>query len=151
MTNKVKALILLAVALGSYAFGRFSVPEKIKVIEVEKTVTKEKTDRKKEVNRKITKRKITRPDGTVEEISRIVDKSKDTTKKDSSITNDKTKESETAKSSSKLTVDVLTGVSFTQPSFVYGLSIGRDMVGPVRMGAWALTSGHIGLSLGLSF
>jgi hypothetical protein len=147
--NEVIAVLILMAT--SFAFGRFYAPEKVKVIEVEKKTTTEKKDSSRESNKKIIKKKVTKPDGTVTEITREEDSTKSSRNSDKTDTTEKSKTSETTKSSSRLSIQALAGVQLSDKSLTYGLAVSRNLIGPLRIGVFGLTSGQVGCSLGLDF
>lgn len=156
MGTKTKVIIIAVSLLASYAFGRWSAPEKVKIetkiVEVEKKVKHE--DKKSEKHKKTTIVEITLPDGS---------KQKTTTITDDTETESKTKETDTAKrsetdtkevtrSSSKVTVSALAGAfvnKFGLP--VYGVAVSKPVLGPITVGAFGFQNGMGGLSVGLTF
>ncbi len=160
MTTRNK-LILAAVALAtSFAFGRYTVPQKIEIrhevvtVEVEKKDTHK--DQQTEQNRKTTETEITRPDGT-----KVRRKVTETEKKtDTEIKQTVERERDQKVTDSKvvttfqgLSVSFIAGPNFTDlgSGYVYGGHISRPFLGPVSLGVWGLSSGHGGISLGLQF
>ncbi len=142
MNFKTKIIISLSALLVSFAAGRFLTPEKIKTeirtIEVEKIVVK--------VEHKI----ITiheKPDGS-KETTEIVDTN--TNSHTDSSSKDSLKEE--TKSKSYVNISVLGASKFpldTNP-LVYGLSIQKNVLGPITAGIFGLTDKTIGISLGLN-
>lgn len=163
-------LVILAVG---FAFGRYSAPEKIKIeketVIVEKTTKETKENAKTHTGRDKKYRKIivelVHPDGTKETRTEIVE---DTTtnrvtekrtdsreENDSTTTSKETKTIETGRS--KLIVSAMAGPSLSLSSGLslgpisYGAHIQRNFLGPIMIGAWGLSSGTGGFSLGLMF
>lgn len=156
MTNKVKVIISVVAIATSFAFGRWSAPEKIKTeiktVEVEKKTDDKQTDNKD--HKTITIIETTKPDGTKTKTTTITDdrdnKSEDKSTDDLSKTTDQTKE--VSKSSSPITVSVLAGLDISSPAVpIYGLSITRPILGPITLGVFGMTNRTGGLSVGLTF
>lgn len=143
MTSQSKVIISVIVLAVVFAAGRQSVPEKVKTeiqkVEVEKVVT-------------VVKREVVtvreNPDGSKE--TTIVT---DTTTNSQTNTNASNQTTEEIKKGKKLNVSLLAGTSpsLNLTELVYGASISKELVGPVTVGAWALTNKSIGLSVGLNF
>lgn len=122
----LKYISILAVGI---ALGYYFMPTKVT------TVTKEVIKR----DIKIVERKVTRPDGTVEETKETVDKSKES--------NDSTTITDT-RSLNLLQVSVSTDFG-VQP--IYAVTYSRRFFGPVLLGVSASTDGTIGVVAGLEF
>lgn len=143
MTSQSKVIISVIVLAVVFTAGRQSVPEKIKTeiqtVEVEKVVT-------------VVKKEIVtikeNPDGSKE--TTIIT---DTTTDSKTNTNASNQTTEETKKGKKLNVSILAGTSpsFNLTELVYGASISKELIGPVTVGAWALTNKSIGLSVGLNF
>lgn len=132
----IGGVIIIVIA---FCAGRFFAPEKIKVevktVEVEKVVTK--VQHKKVVIRQ-------NKDGSKETVI-ITDTKSDEKSKGKSQTD--TKEIVNGK---KLNVSALVGTTFPLNP-VFGVSANKEILGPVTAGAWGLSNGTFGLSLGLNF
>lgn len=155
MTLKSKIFLVGLALLASYAFGRFSAPEKVKIekqiVEVEKKVTDR--DAEKNTKKTTTTTKITHPDGRVEETTTVVEetnrKSSKTETSESGKSSSET--TETTYSSSKVSVSGLWGIQIGTPGVVYGASISKPILGPITVGAFGLSNGIVGGSIGLTF
>jgi len=153
MNNKTKVIIAVSAILVSFASGRFLTPTK--VVTVVKTVEVEKktSASDKKTHKETTIVESTKPDGTKETTTKIVEV--DDTKKHS--TDDITKQSESTstvtKGGSRLSVSALAGVSLSNFSGgpIYGASVSRELLGPISLGVWGLNNSTAGISLGLSF
>lgn len=153
MTYKVKIALAFVVFLSTFAFGRFSAPEKVRIetktVEVEKTKTN--TDHDKHKSTTVTE--VVKPDGTRTMVTQTTEDDK--TNRKTISTNDTTtdKVKEVTKSGMHLTIDVITGVDLfhSNPNIVYGLSFGANVLGPIRVGAFGLSTGVSGVSVGLYF
>lgn len=142
MRNIIIVIILL---ISSFAYGRYSAPTKVemKVVTVEKVVTQQ-------VVHTVTKI-IDKPDGTKET---TITQDKDTEiRKDTS----KDKQSQIIVAHTDVNVSLLVGAQphlFQGASIgpvVYGVSTSKSLLGPISIGAWALSDYTAGLSLGLNF
>lgn len=153
MTTKTKIVIYAVSIATAVAIGRYSAPEKVRV--ETKTVTVEKkvesVDKEHELHKKTTITETQKPDGTKETKTVITYDSN--THVDGTTIDDKnttlTSSKEVTKSSSNLNVYGLVGTDFKTP--VYGGHISREVIGPISLGAWALTNRTVGFSLGLRF
>jgi hypothetical protein len=132
-----KSILLAAVcsALLGYAFGRWGHPVKVtetKVVEVER-----------QDKSKITQVETVKPDGT-----RVI---RTRTQRDVD-TSRKTKAEKTADYGGRVGIAFLSGVHVHSPAqLLYGGHITAPVLGPIRAGAWGLSNGTLGVSLGLDF
>lgn len=156
MTTKLKVILSLVALLSAYSVGRWSAPEKIvekiKTVEVIKEVKVKETD--KERHKKVTITETTRPDGTVEKTTVITDDRSSSTTSNTNTDSNTTMESskEVINSSSRVTIMALAGVNPTAVGVpMYGAYIGKPILGPITLGAWALSNPSFGLGLGLTF
>lgn len=156
MSTKVKVIIVIVGLVTAAAVGRWTAPEKVRVetktVEVEKESTKTNID--KDVKKITTTTTTKKPDGTVS--TTTVTTSEDTSKINRDKEDDKTVTSDTVKevtrSSSKLILSAMAGASVTSLSTsIYGGSIQKSVLGPITVGAWGMSNGTAGLSLGLLF
>jgi hypothetical protein len=154
MNLKTKILSCVAALLLSFAVGRWAAPTKVvtetKTVEVEKKT--DTVDRNKDTHKTTVTTTTERPDGTKETKTTVVEDTKSNTKKTdtdtNTITEDKIKTVERARD--KVTLSVLGGISFGQAQTItYGGEISKPLLGPIRMGVFGLTSGTVGVSLGL--
>jgi len=152
MTTRLKVLLSILIILTSYAIGRWSSPEKVKIethtVEVEK-----KQDEEVSKDHKITTIVVTTHiDGTKTTTTTIAD-DKYTDDKSSDVVHSTTDtEKETTYSSSKTTVSALVGVNLTKAALPdYGLGVSKPVLGPVTIGVFGFKSGEIGASVGLTF
>lgn len=150
MNNKTKVIIAIVGLAASFAFGRYSVNDP----EV-KTSIKGKEDVTKSVDKDTKKRSTT-----------TVTESPDGSKSTTTVTEEETSERrDTAKSRETsidqssvpvvrrtLNVSALVGVrAFDNLQPIYGASITKEVLGPITVGVWGLSSGTGGVSVGLSF
>lgn len=151
METKYKVLIGVAVVATSFAAGRYTVPEKVrvetKVVEVEKKVK----DTEKNKSKKTVIVKKEKPDGEKEVTTTITENtnSSSVTATDKKTDSDST--SEKTRAASKLTIAPMIGFNVQTGQPVWGASVSRDLFGPVNMGLWGLSNGTCGVSIGISF
>lgn len=151
MNLKTKIITCVVVIATAFAFGRYSVqsPTVKTIIDTQTDVQKNKDKDTHTVTTIVT---IKNPDGTVTETKKI-----DTTTETKSTEND-TKSSHidqtiTPPKLSKLNISVLGGNDFSRGLLVptYGLSINKEFIGPITIGAFGLMNGVVGVSIGLNF
>lgn len=168
LTTSKKAVIIVVYTIICIAIGRYSAATLEKTTkETTKTEVKTETkDEKKDVktkkDKKLKKVKIekTNPDGSKETtITTTIDTSdKSVTKKDDKTTKtDDNKETSketkvVERNSSKLNLGFLVGDDILNPTIgpSYGGYVNKEVLGPITIGAFGLSSGTCGLSLGLS-
>lgn len=141
-----KNIIVVVVIVTTFALGRYSVQEPEVKLDI---VTDKQTDTHKVQNKKkittITKDK----DG--KEVTTITEEDVITTDKNSNSTS-KISETITPPKTNTINISALAGMSldrFGTP--VYGVSITKQLIGPITVGAFGLTDKTIGLSIGLNF
>lgn len=144
MNLKTKIILGLVALTIAFAIGRYTKRQDViinKETEIEKNKEKEKDKHKVTVI-------VKTPDG------------KETT----TITEDTTtREKETQKTVDKLYQEIksrhnLINVSalvgndgFKSLTPVYGISVSKEILGPITVGAWGMTNSSVGLSVGLNF
>lgn len=139
ITVIIIALILLAVA---FAAGRYSV-KFVTTTEVTKTDEKRQEETKKDTRTVIVKA----PDGTT---TTTIDTHVDTRIVDTTRTTDEVKTVTNTRKT--VNVAILGSYDFSsQKTPDFGLSISKEVLGPMTVGVWAMKSGVIGVSLGLNF
>lgn len=161
MENLKKAGIVIILMLVAFGAGRFASPTKVVTKVEEKVVNKEvvkwktKTVIEETKNKEIIITKTVKPDGTVVETKRIVDKG--------TVSKDSSKDSQTEKESSKskITVEVkeksppswtISGLARYKDGGVdFGASAYKRVLGPVGVGVFGIQKGEIGVSMGFSF
>lgn len=149
MSNKTKLGIFVASILVSFACGRYTVqaPEVKTSKNTEQDVKKEadKDTQTHEVSVEVKK-----PDGTIQ-----VTTTTDTTtiaKVDTSVQTDtQFKQDVIPPKTNTLNVSLLVGLDITRQAPVYGGSLTKQLLGPITIGAFGLTNGTVGGSIGLNF
>ena len=138
MNLKLWSLSLLSVAALAYATGRYFQPAKIEI----KEVVKEIEVIKKDVRTVI--REVVKTDGSKETVTVIEDKSKETSKKESS------KETIITNAKPQWRVQGLADLT-TLASPVYGVGIERRILGPIFVGGFVKANREYGVSVSLEF
>lgn len=130
--------IALAGVIGA-ACGYYLAPSKV----VTKTVVQKEVQKNNNVDTHITRTK--KPDGTVITIISKEDKSTTQTSVHKDSTTTVTREHDSLMIRALIAGDIRSG------TISYGLGIDKKVLGPFYIGAFGLTSGVIGTSIGLSF
>lgn len=148
MENKYKVIIALTLILTSFAFGRYSAPETIKTVEIEKKTEDKTKDIDKHKDTVIVE--VINPDGTKTTTTKTVEDTN--TKVTDKKTSETSKTEEETKSSSKTTLAALSGVQLQgTPEVVYGASVHRPIFGPIGIQVFGLSSKTFGIGLSLTF
>lgn len=143
MDTKYKIIIGVVALLVAFAFGRYSAPK----IPDSHTVT----DTTKEVQKNADTHKTTTitetPDG-----KKVTTITEDTITKSSSESDTKKDQTITAPKTSIINISALAGLD-TGRGFTptYGISANKELIGPITVGAFGLTNGTIGVSVGVNF
>ena len=154
MSNKVKVLIVAAVALVCFAVGRYTAPSKVtvqtKVVEVDHKV--DDSDTKTHEHKKVVI--VTKPDGT--SVTTITDSTNSDTKDHSvdisTTTTNQTTTTDKSKNFNNLTVYALAGSNLLHGGAItYGAMVTKPLLGPVFMGLFGMTNLTCGASIGLTF
>lgn len=133
--NKTRIILTVAAGLLLFALGRYSAS-----LTSQQTVTKDDTHT---VVKRVTVR-TKQPNGSVQT---VVTENRDVTERSTETARTVAAPKQT------LSISGLAGVDITNKLLtpVYGLSITKQVVGPITAGAFGMTSGVVGLSLGVNF
>jgi hypothetical protein len=140
--NILIGILLLLVA---FAIGRYTTQATV----ITKTVTK--TDETQHLNEHqhetIVEKKS--PDGTDTVVTTIDSAQSDTVQTDT-ITQSQTK---TVTGSSKINLSALATTNIHSPfgAPAYGLSVSKEVAGPITAGLFGLSNGTVGISIGINF
>lgn len=160
MNTKQTLLLIIIVFIIGLATGRYTLPAKIEVHEVVKTIIDDKkTDDKKTVvdANKDTVVTVTKyPDGRIVTETHYVDKSTTTTvdnkKEDDSTKTTDDKTSVTTYDTNRYHLSLLAGKDLSNLTGTsVGLSVDKKFIGPISLGLFGFTNKNVGLSIGLSF
>jgi hypothetical protein len=161
MSNWTKGLIVLALMAASFAGGYYLTPTKTVIktvtVEVEKKTSDKTQDTEKNKHKKVIITETTYPDGRKEKVTVIDYDFKEVTHSDQHDTSDTSKTTsdskEVSRAGPKWHIAGLGGLdihsSLVTP--VYGAAVSRDILGPISVGAFGLTNGVGGVSIGISF
>ena len=120
-----------------FAFGRYSVrPQDVK--------TKENMEITKEVKKRIEIVKVKKPDGT-ETTNTVITEDTNTDIKKVVET------STTTKPSKKINISLMAESRLNEYKPEYGVSVSKEILGPITAGLYAKTSGTVGITLGINF
>lgn len=142
-------VVILLASLFVFTLGRYSAQNP----EVKTTVDTTK-DVKKDLNENIQTHEVSisekDPDGTTKTTT-----TKDTTtvKKVDTITDTTTKITQDVipPKTNTVSVSILAGYDITRQGPVYGASLTKQVLGPITIGAFGLSNGTVGGSIGLQF
>ena len=149
LSTKTKVILVSAGLIISFASGRYSVSKP----EIS-TNTKADTTLQQEVDKQLNTQTVIvyekAKDGTEKTTETITDLSREET-----VAKEKESEAQvttvTPPKNNQYRVDVLAGIGITNPYPVYGASVSKQFIGPISLGAWGLSNGTVGLSIGVSF
>jgi len=160
MTTKTKVVLTIVALATSFAFGRYFAPTKIKIqekiVEVDTKSSDKTTEATRDKRKETVVKEVVKPDGTRETETRTIEEttaSKGTKEKTSETkTTESEKSTEITRSTGRLNISALASVDTSKPTQVnYGLSVTRDVIGPISIGVFGFTNKTYGASLGLSF
>ena len=141
------SLMALLLTLG-FAAGRYTAKPEVKIVEKIKTDTQ--TDTQKNVHTIVKTIVVKEPTGEQRtETTTDTTSTTDTEKHQTQVAD--IQQTPSAKSG-RITVQGLIGMRITEPGVpLYGIAASKEFIGPVSIGAFGLTNGTVGLSLGVSF
>lgn len=142
MNYKIVVLVVAATVSG-FALGRYSSTNR----EKENTVI---TDTSKNTETDTTKNTTIekRPDGS--EVTKIIEET--TTKTEERKQQEKKMEELITAARRSVNISGLLGYDLSaKPLPIYGASFSKEFIGPITLGAWGLTNGSLGISIGVNF
>lgn len=140
LTKIILGVIALAIA---FALGRYVAPDHTKIEDVQTDTTKEKEQDKHKVTVI-----VKAPDGTQ---TTTITEDTETRQKEVQKTVDKLYE-EIKSRHNLINVSGLVGNDgFRSLSPIYGVSVSKEMIGPLTIGVWGMTNSTVGLSVGVNF
>lgn len=148
MDTKTKVIASVVVVATAFAFGRYTAPS-----DTVKTKESQQTDTNTQKNTETKKKTVITEDPSGKKVTTIEEDTTTTTKKDKT-TNTNIDQTITPSSKDILNVSALVatdGFSLTNITPVYGLSVSKNFIGPITVGAFGLTNRTIGISVGLNF
>lgn len=151
MELKTKVIIGSVALATAFAAGRFTVPEKTKIVTQTVEVEKKNQDIKQKVN-KTTKTVIVKNKDGSETITKTTNLNQNTDDQSKTTIDQSTdKSSETVRGDSKVTISALAGYDFKSGGLAYGASVSKPVIGPITIGIFGLTNETFGCSVGLTF
>lgn len=162
MENRTIVILSTLMLVTSFAFGRWTSPEKVKIetrtVEVEKKTDQLQTDTNRNRRTEVTETQITRPDGTTEKTKKTIQTAETHKETDHSASTDsstlKEESKEVTRSTGRTTVSALIGVQLrgltAASPLLYGAQVYRPVLGPIGIGIWGFTDLSFGVSLGIS-
>lgn len=140
MSNREKILIGSLALLAAFAIGRYSVPTKV----LEKSSKVVNSDLNKHTDTIVVETK--KADGSsVIETHTVSDSNK-------VVKLEEEKSTETTRHGGRVRLLALGGASITSIGLpVYGASISTNITGPIVIGGWGISSGVVGVSVGMDF
>lgn len=147
MSLKNELIINTVFVIAAFACGRYSVPKQPKVEQRVIQLTDETEHVNKDVHSVKVVKRATDGSTTVTVTTDVVDH--DTVTRDQQLN---AQTIVTPPKTSKLNVSALVSTDFTRGlAPAYGVSVSKEVLGPVTIGAFGFTSGVFGLSIGLDF
>jgi hypothetical protein len=151
MSIKIKIIVSIVVVLSTFAAGRFSV-QKPTVKTTVATQTDTHIDEKKDTHTITTTTTKKEPNGETDTIQ-VVDMTTKVHDLENQQADTQIQQTIIPPKTNTLNISGLVGNDFTKGLLAptYGVSVTKQVLGPMTVGAWGLTNGTIGLSIGLNF
>ena len=169
MDNRYKVGMVIIYTVVCLAVGRYTVSTKIvdtksstQIVNNKETKIDDKNvDKHDDKTTKQVVVQIVNKDGSAQTTTTTITEDKDniiakTDDKTVNLDNSSTINTETktiTKGGSKTNISLLGGVNLSNPAggMLYGLSVNREIIGPITLGVFGLSNGSAGLSLGINF
>jgi hypothetical protein len=149
MTTRNKYILAAVGLLAAFASGRYSVQAPTVKTQVTQQATTD-TQADKDTHRETTTITEKQPDGVVKTTTKVTEDivaKKDTESKiDTRI-----QQTVTPPEVNMLNISLLAGIDFSRQVPVYGASINKQLLSVFTIGAFGLSNGTIGASVGLNF
>lgn len=147
-STKNKVIIAVVVVMTTFALGRYSVNQTPAVRNIADSKTNKDINKDKDTHTITTITK--KPDGTITE---TIDKTTETKSQEKDQIVSHVDQTITPPKQSKLNISVLGASDFSRGLLIptYGLSVSKEVLGPVTIGAFGLMNGVVGISIGLDF
>ena len=140
MTLKTQSIILAVAVILSFGFGRYSNRTAASTKIQSETDTQTKQDQVTDKRTVIVKE----PGG--KETTSITEETHVQTRE-----NTDSQMKETVKASPQLQVSALAGLDLNAHAPTYGVAVSKQVLGPITVGAFGLTTGIVGVSIGMTF
>ena len=146
MSLKIKLISCITIAAAVFALGRYSVDPPTVASTVNRVTTTD-LDQDKDTHKKTV---IVKAPSGIETTTITEDTVTDTKEHQDDVLKSAT--TVTPQKRIALNLSVLSGVQpFVGLKPVYGVSVSKEVVGPVTAGLWGLSDGTVGISVGLDF
>jgi len=151
LSTRTKYIIVGVGFIVCFATGRFSV-NKPKIKTTIQTTQQDTTTEAKDTHTKTTITETKQPNGVDTKTTVIDQVQNDNTKSQDNITQ-QVQQTITPPKKNTLNISVLGANDFKQGILAptYGLSVTKEVLGPITVGAFGLMNGTVGLSIGLNF
>ena len=143
MDTKTKAGLIIIVMITSFSIGRFTGNKAEITTRTQESDTVKQNDNK---DTKTTKVEVDKPDGT-----KTVTTTTEIVEHKTTVSNEIIKSSTDVipPKANTLNVSALVGMDKLIP--LYGISVTKQLVGPITVGGFGLTNGTLGVSIGVNF
>lgn len=151
LSTKTKVIISVVVVAGAFASGRYSVQKP--TIQSTTTITEAaKTNENMNTHTKTTITETKQPNGT-DTTTTVIDQVANDTKQSTDDISSKASFTSTPPKTSTLNISVLGANDFSKGLIAptYGVSVTKQVWGPLSIGGFGLMNGVVGVSVGLSF
>ena len=150
ISRKTKIIISIVVVATAFASGRYSVQSPKVKTEIQVSQQTQEND-VKNTHTKTTITETKKPDGTDTKTT-VIDQVANENDTEHQQTNEQLKQTVTPPKLNTLNISVLGANDFRRGiAPTYGLSVSKQFIGPIRVGAFGLMNGIIGVSIGLDF
>lgn len=138
-TIKIIGTVLIGAAI-AFAAGRYTAT-------LSKTDTKVDEIKNTTTHQEETTTTVKKPDGTVTTVTKVDTVTSTKDQKDTEVLKETVPTSK-----SKLNISALVATSIHEVGVpAYGISVSKEFIGPITVGAFGLTNGTLGVSIGLNF
>jgi hypothetical protein len=149
MNLKYEIGALIVIWVLAFSLGRCSVqPSKVE------TKIETNTDTETKIDKNVHKSTVTvteqEPSGAVKTTTKTIEDT-EVQKHVDTETVAHTAQTITPPKTSTLNVSGLVGIDLSRQMPVYGVSINKQLIGPITVGAYGLTNGTLGVSFGINF
>lgn len=151
MTLRTQYSLTIVGLIVAFAVGRYStkIAPNVKTVSQTQVQTEVKAD--KDVHKETQTVTTKAPDGSEKTVTTVVE---DSTTKIDKLKDSQTKVDTTVTQVPRKTLNIsaLVGTPVHLPGVpIYGVSVSKELLGPVTVGAFGFSSGLVGISLGVSF
>lgn len=149
MSLKNELILGVIGALLMFALGRYSVSSPT-IKTTENQTIASNTDKDKNTHKQTTTTVVEEPNGEKKTVITTNEDTISTTHKTGDVSTH-LEQTITPPKTNTLNVSALAATSFSEFKPLYGVSVTKQVIGPITAGAFGLNNGTVGVSLGLSF